>query len=350
MDLDLKRKEIRKKFFSTGGLIIVSILGVFGVLLVYFSGIFNIDNLNTLYDCLSKNGILIIFGTFFFSVSLYCWILFFCNIILPPKKDVLYLCSKDNNEFYFLDKKGKSYDYDINKNNFEENCYYYVLKTRNYIYKIVGKASENWIPKEKKSYWLNFYSPVGNFENLFLLPIVYVIFLPGLLSIILSQGYQKIYGVIISIFPLYVIGYDLIYKIKLKKSKNNVIDNTNFFKSYDILKNTISIMGISIICIFLIFIFFKLPDFISKVIFFPFLGCGLCSFGSIVSRIFQNYRLEKWFLKGYIIIFLIFWFGFLFFWTIGIVKQEGNYLYAIFSIPFWVIGIFIIYKYIIKDK
>ena len=76
-------------------------------------------------------------------------------------------------------------------------------------------------------HWLNFYSPIGNFENLFLLPIVYVILIPGILSFIMSKGEQKIFGIIFSIVPIYIIMYDLIYKIKLKKSSNNEVDDTN---------------------------------------------------------------------------------------------------------------------------
>jgi len=354
VNLNLKRKKIRKKIrkkhFSTDALVTVSILGVIGLLMVYFSGIFAIDDLNMLYDCISKNGTIIIFGMFFFFISLYCWILFFFNIILPPKKEILYLCKKDNNKAYFLDKKGKKFDYNINKKIMEENCYYYVLKTHNYIYEVLEKTGESWISKEKKSYWLNYYSPVGNFENIFLLPIVYVILLPGLLSFFMSKGYQKIYGLIFSIVPIYAIGYDLIYKIKLKKNNNKEFDNTNFLKSYDILKNTISVIGACVLCVILINIFFGLSDFASKVIFSPFLGCGLCSLGLVLSKTFQFYQLEKLFLKGYIIIFVIFWFGVLSFWTVGIIKQEGNYLYILFSIPFWIAGVFVIYKYLIKNK
>ena len=230
----------------------------------------------------------------------------------------------------------------------EENNYYYVLKTNDYIYEVMEKTSENWIPKEKKSYWLNFYSPIGNFEDIFLLPIAYIILLPGLLSILMSEGYQKIYGVIFSVVPLYVIGYDLIYKIKLKSSNNNAIDNTNFLKSFKILKNAISIISACVFCIILTNIFLKLSDITSKIIFLPFLGCTFCNFGYVLSKVFQNNNLQKVFLKGYSIIFLIYWFGIVSFWTIGIIKQEENDLNALYSIPFWIVGLFALYKTIKK--
>ena len=350
MNIDLKKKEIRKSYFPTGGLIIISILGTAGLLMTYFSGIFAIEDSNMLYECISKNGMLIIFGVFFFAVSLYVWILFFLNIILPPKNEILYLNKTDDGEAFFLNKKGKSFSYNMNHNTLEENSYYLVLKTHNYIYKILEKTNDNWIPKEKKSYWLNYYSPMGNFENIFLLPIVYVILLPGLLSFFMSKGYQKIYGVIFSIVPIYAIIYDLIYKIKLKQSNTKEIDETNFVKSYEIMQNSIAIIVVSIMIVILLNIFLKLSDFTSIIIFSPFLCCGLCTFGLVISKVFKNYQLEKIFYKGYVIIFLIYWFGFLSFWTIGIIRQEGNYMYALFSIPFWIFGVFAFYKYIIKKK
>jgi hypothetical protein len=350
VNIDLKKKEIRKSYFSIDGLIIISILGTAGLLMIYFSGIFAIEDSNMLYECISKNGMLIIFGVFFFAVSLYVWILFFLNNILPPKKEILYLNKTDDGEAFFLNKKGKSFSYNMNHNALEENSYYLVLKTHNYIYKILEKTNANWIPKEKKSYWLNYYSPMGNFENIFLLPIVYVILLPGVLSFFMSKGYQKIYGVIFSIVPLYAIIYDLIYKIKLKQSGTKKIDETNFVKSYEIMRNSITIIVVSIMIGILLNIFFQLSDFISIIIFSPFLGCGLCTFGLVISRVFKNYQLEKLFYKGYVIIFLIYWFGFLSFWTIGIISIKGNYMYALFSIPFWIFGILAFYKYIIKKK
>ena len=134
--------------------------------------------------------------------------------------------------------------------------------------------------------------------------------------------------------------FDLIYKIKLKQSNTKEIDETNFVKSYEIMQNSIAIIVVSIMIVILLNIFLKLSDFTSIIIFSPFLGCGLCTFGLVISQVFKNYQLEKLFYKGYVIIFLIYWFGFLSFWTIWIIRQEGNYMYALFSIPFWIFGVF----------
>ena len=259
MNLKKKKEEIRRENFPTAGLVVITIMGGIGLLFVFMSGILDIETYSMLYDCISKNGIMIIFGLFFFFISIYCWIGFFRNIVINPKKEVLYLSKNNENEFFLINKKGKKLYYD-NYNNKEENHYYYVLKTYDYIYEVLEECNETFddlIPKEKKSYWLNFYSPIGNFEEILLLPIIYVMLLPGILSFIMSKGYQKIYGLIFSAIPLYVIIYDLIYKIKLKKSNTNIIDETNFLKTYEIIKKIIYIIVIIILCIICITIFFK---------------------------------------------------------------------------------------------
>ena len=107
MNLGKERKKIRKKHFATGGLIVISILGIIGMLMTYFSGLFDVNSLNMLYDCIYKNGIMILFGSFFFIVFLYCWILFFLNVIISPQKEILYLYKNENNEIYFLNRRGK---------------------------------------------------------------------------------------------------------------------------------------------------------------------------------------------------------------------------------------------------
>lgn len=340
MDLKVKRKEIRKKYFSIQGLAAVSILGGVGLLFLFFSGIFGVKSIDMLYDCVYQNGITIIFGGFFLSVSLYCWLVFFLNIIIKPKKEVLYLYRNEYNEVYFISRKGKRFICD--KDNLKEGCYYCVLKTHHYIYEVLEEVNDNWNPIEKKSYWLNFYSPIGNFEDMILLPIAYVILLLSVLSFFMSEGYGKIFGLIWCVIPIYIIGYDLIYKIKLKKSNYEGINDEKFYKSYEILKNIMSVIAAVLLCIILMTIFFKLSDFISRLVFSPFLGCGLCSAGLVLAKVFKNKKLEKIFSKGYIIIFLIYWFGFLSFWTVGVFKQKGSILYVLFSIPFWIAGLFII--------
>lgn len=351
MDLKSRREEIRKIYFSTGGLCIVTVLGIVGLLFIVFSGIFKVKNFEMLYQCISANGITVIFGSFFFIISLYCWLAFIRNIIVKPKKEVLYLYKNDEDETYFLNKKGKKFFYENCDK--EEGKYYFVLKTKDYIYDVLEEcehAIDDFTTKEKKSYWLNFYSPLGKYENIFLLPIVYIILLPGVLSSLMSKGFYRIYGLIYSAIPLFIIVYDVIYKIKLSKSEDGYVDESKLLYTYDLLRKSALIISTSIICIVFLGIFIKLQDLTSRLIFAPFLGCGVCTFGCALSKVFNLNELEKIFHKSYIIIFLIFWFGLLIFWTVGIIKQEGDFRYTLFSIPFWIAGIFIIYKFFIKDK
>lgn len=115
-------------------------------------------------------------------------------------------------------------------------------------------------------------------------------------------------------------------------------------------EKVISIIVACGVCIFLIRIFFEMQDLISKIIYLPFLFCGLFSFGSVLVDEFENYQLGKILSKGFIIFFLIFWFGFLIFFTFEMIKKDGNYISILFSIPFWIVGFFLIYKYLIKNN
>ena len=136
--------------------------------------------------------------------------------------------------------------------------------------------------------------------------------------------------------------------MNLKEDNNNEIDDTNFFKRYKIIKNAISIISVGIICIILITTFLNLSNFTSKIIFLPILYCVLCISGYVLAKIFQQDKLKKIFLKGYTISFLIYWFGVVSFWTISAIKQEGGYQNALYSIPFWLAGFYVLYKNIIK--
>jgi hypothetical protein len=125
---------------------------------------------------------------------------------------------------------------------------------------------------------MNYYSPFGNFEDIFLLPIVYVILIPGVLSFLMASGFDKIYGLIFSAVPLYAIIYDLIYKIKLNKSHNGHVDDRNLVNSFFIFIGGIRVFFVGILCLILFFIFFSIDDSVSRVIFLPFLLCVVLIF------------------------------------------------------------------------
>ena len=210
-----------KEHYPLGGMIIVTVLTLIGLLLLYISGVFTIKSFDDFYNVIYKNAMIIIFSGFFVFVGLYCYISFFKNMIIKPKQETLLL--KENNGFFFtfIDKKGKKYIYydeNLGKTmNIHANQYYEVLKSYDYIIEVKNVSSHTFeVRKIKKSYWLNYYSPYGNFENIFLLPIIYVILLPGLLSFLMSKGTEKIFGLLFMGYPAYLIIYDLVYKIRNK--------------------------------------------------------------------------------------------------------------------------------------
>lgn len=216
MTVKEKRKEIRKVYFPAVGMILISVLGIIGISILLIYGIMEITDYKSFYNFFSRNVITIIYCTFFITISIYCWIAFIKNIIIKPKKEILYLIKNEGNVSIFVNKKGKKFIFDnIQK---KESTFYYTLKTHDYIYEVLDEEyniDEIW--EEKKSYWMNLYSPFGNYEDIFLLPIVYVILLPGIFIFLMSKGWNKLFGLIWCAIPLYIIGYDFVYKQKSKE-------------------------------------------------------------------------------------------------------------------------------------
>ena len=80
-----------------------------------------------------------------------------------------------------------------------------------------------------------------------------------------------------------------------------------------------------------------------KIIFIPFLICSLSMVGKSIARIMNKEKMEFIFGKMFTLGFLLFFIGFLIF--AGYVSiRDKNYSLLIFSIPFWLIGIFLIRK------
>ncbi|MBR3049101.1 MAG: hypothetical protein IKG58_00885 [Bacilli bacterium] len=269
MDLKQRRKEIRKKKFPISGLLIITFLGMAGIVFLILSGIFQVKTLNDLYQCILKNGVIIVVGTLFLFMFLLSWVLFFLNIILKPKRKVLYLCRDKHNKLVFLDKKGRKTPY--NGSEIEENKHYYVLKTTNYIFEVVEPTNEGWIPKEKESYWLNWYSPVGNINGILILPVFYAILLITIFYLNEISPQQKIRGLMAVSVPLYVILYDLIYKIKLRKSNSDKINDTKFLLPYDKFLELLGMIEISFLLSQLIVAFIEMPNLVIRIVLFIFI-------------------------------------------------------------------------------
>lgn len=119
----------------------------------------------------------------------------------------------------------------------------------------------------------------------------------------------------------------------------------------DIVKNKNIVISRLIYSIFITIILFYIFSKTSngKIILIPFL---ICSLSLLLKNIFilnkkQNY--VKYFEKIFVVSFLSFWFGFLIYACyIGLINK--NYTMILFSIPFWICGIFLIKKNFFKQK
>ena len=99
--------------------------------------------------------------------------------------------------------------------------------------------------------------------------------------------------------------------------------------------------------ILLIYFMIKTPS--PKIIFIPFLLCGISMMGKSISLMMEKKKYVNIFDKSFIVGFLLFWFGFIIMWCYISFKQ-GNPLQTIFSIPFWIAGIYIVKKKLFKPK
>lgn len=374
-------KNTREEY-AWQGFLIITILMIIGFAMIYFTWGKNEINYENIYNYISVNGAILIFSSFFIGIGFYCWKKYFTNAILKPQKKVLYLANINDNLYTFVDSKGKKYMYTFNDNVLLNNgIYYNVMKTKDYIKEIIGISDEFFSIKTGKfNFWSNWYTPMGHFENVIILPLLYVLFLPGFLSFLISKGFDKIYGLIFMIIPGIFIIYDIVYKIK--KNSNSMDQNfelkqinTDSELMNSKLKKSLSLPLMRPIFQFiegLLFlggcgwIFIKSDNNTMRMVIIPFLICALSILiGAVILLLetinevktpqenknnseYKNKKMlyhnfSNFFSKLYIIGFLLFWFGFL---IVGcyIIIREQSYSMLLFSIPFWIAGIFIVYK------
>lgn len=293
------------------------------------------------------NGmIFVIFGLFFIFVGIYVWYLYICNVLIKPKKKTLYLVSKEKTIYEFLDIKGKKY-YFRSRKKYELDKFYCVLKTRDDVKEVLELSSEKFEIIESNSYWLNFYTPVGNYERIFLLPIVYVIFFACLIDWILSNVFDSSI-IIMVIISLYLIVYDLIYKIKKRNAGNGaVVDDSKLQKSFAILLGLIPVVLSFLACSCLIFLFFMLSDLVSRLFMAPFVVCGISLFCGSVASLFGKIKLVNIFEKIFnfsVFIYIFCIIGISVFFSI----KGGQYGVLLFTIPFLIAAIVALKKFFKK--
>lgn len=340
-----------KKAYPLLGMLIITVLLVFGVFMLYYTGFFALKSFKELTVYLYYHCFEFIVSFIFIISSIYVWISYAKDAYKTAKKEVLYLKNVKDGIYEFVDKKGRSYyvddkeDYDIKK-------YYVVLKTSNIVYDVIEETKEKFELKKGKNYWTNLYTPVGIFENMLILPALYIVIIPGILAFFMSVGFYKLFGVIWIFIPIYFILYDFFYKRKLKDDKidrkeKKEIENMNkrFFSAVNILKLICALIPL----IIMILIYHDFSDKIGRLIFAPIVILGFCVLGYVIAEILHNEILKKLCEKGYVIVFLLYWFGTLAYFSIKTIIAGENFILVLSTIPFWLAGIAFAYYSIGRD-
>ncbi len=323
--------------------LILSIFGVIGIGLLYMTGFFEAIKEGVLKTYFLTQGFVVAIAFLFIGVTIYAWISFIKNYAFKPKEKVLYLLKCENKVGTFIDEEGNAYL--MKKCNKEVGKHYNVLKTSNMVKKVLGEAGNAFsVPLEKKRYWLNFYSPMENHENVLILPVVYTILVAGI-SLVLAGNLN---GLPFVVLPIILIIYDFVYKIKLRENNNSPIDTSKMVKAFFMSIKFFEFLGALAITGVLIFFYLKADDSISKITLLAF--CLIA--GSLTIRqffaVFDSEKLVNIFDRLLVVVVLLFWFGMLTVFTQ--VAAEQGIVFALLTIPFWFAGVYCIYKYLIKKE
>lgn len=116
------------------------------------------------------------------------------------------------------------------------------------------------------------------------------------------------------------------------------------------MKNSLSTRNlISSILITILLLYFMTKSPSPKIIFVPFLICSISMAGKSIARILDKQKLELIFGKLFILGFLLFFIGFLV--VAGYISiRDKNYSMLVFSIPFWIVGIYLIKNKLLNKK
>ena len=96
-------------------------------------------------------------------------------------------------------------------------------------------------------------------------------------------------------------------------------------------------------------VLFNTNDLMTRIIVIPFLVFAV-ALGLKNSLIMMNKKaLAIKVSKVYVVAFLIYWVGFLIYWDY-VSFMDGNYRKVLYSVPFWLGGIYFTYKRLLKKK
>lgn len=96
-------------------------------------------------------------------------------------------------------------------------------------------------------------------------------------------------------------------------------------------------------------VLFNTNDLMTRIVVIPFLVFAV-ALGLKNALIMMNKKaLAIKVSKVYVVAFLIYWFGFLIYWDYASF-MDGNYMKILYSVPFWLGGIYFTYKRLLKKK
>lgn len=98
-----------------------------------------------------------------------------------------------------------------------------------------------------------------------------------------------------------------------------------------------------------ILVYFMMRTTSPKIIFAPFLFCAFASIGKNLGLLFNKKSLALFFDRAFKIVFFVSWFGFLLV-VCYVIIRDGNYGKLLFTVPFWLGGIFFVKRKFQKKK
>lgn len=205
--------------FSWVGIFIGSIL-IFYIIVWFFLTyypMFEFDiNINNIMIFLESNLAATIIMFFMFLFCCLIFLSFILDKVCRPKRQVLFLekieIMNNSQLLYFKDKKGRNFNCLVNSNNiFYKDKYYEVLKTVSFVHYIGNVVNDFFtIEEPKKNFWFCWYLPNTKFENILVLPILYVLEL-FLIARLIQNHELNLTMLFLATFHII---YDIYYKIK----------------------------------------------------------------------------------------------------------------------------------------
>lgn len=98
-----------------------------------------------------------------------------------------------------------------------------------------------------------------------------------------------------------------------------------------------------------VLLYFAVRTASPKILFAPFLICGIASMGENLALFFERTEMAMFFDRFFKIAFFLSWFGFLIAVCLFAVREE-NYKVIFFTLPFWLGGLFFMKRKLLNQK